>query len=201
MSEGALVAFGLGTGAIESSIAVAGVWTAVGLSTAGFAMALAALEARRGRLLLHRPSGSYDRIPLLATAFVVLGLASVGLPGTFGFVAEDLLFGAAIGDHPWLTMALIASTGLNAMAVMRIFFFLFMGRGDHDGERDLVFREWLALTLLLAALVIEGLFPRATLDWLPGSRAMSEPFHALTATTMEQRNRCAPGLCGRASQK
>ena len=159
ISETALAVFGLGMQEHGGATATSSVWFAVGLTTAGFAMVMAALEARRGPLLMNHPTGSYERIPLLATAFLILGLTSVGLPGTVGFVAEDVLFGTAFAEQPWLTMALVASTALNAVTVLRCFFLLFMGHRDHSGERDLVPREWVALSLLLGVLILGGLWP------------------------------------------
>ncbi|WP_428267800.1 proton-conducting transporter membrane subunit [Haliangium sp.] len=179
MSKTALVVFGLGTITGGRGAAISSAWLVVGLSTAGFGMVMAALEARRGTLLLDRPTGNYERIPLLATAFFVLGLASVGLPGTFGFVADELLFGAAFGERPWLTLTLVASTALNAVTVLRCFFLLFMGRRDHTGELDLLPREWIALTVLTGVLIVQGLWPSAGLRLL--STPESGPDHARSA--------------------
>ncbi|WP_428267803.1 proton-conducting transporter membrane subunit [Haliangium sp.] len=179
MSKTALVVFGLGTITGGRGATIASAWLVVGLTTAGFGMVMAALEARRGTLVLDRPTGNYERIPLLATAFFVLGLASVGLPGTFGFVADDLLFGAAFGEQPWLTMTLVASTALNAVTVLRCFFLLFMGRRDHTGELDLLPREWIALTVLVGVLVVQGLWPSAGLRLL--SMPESGPDHTRAA--------------------
>ncbi|ACY16902.1 proton-conducting transporter membrane subunit [Haliangium ochraceum] len=182
MSQTALVAFGLGLNSHEAQVATIGVWMAVGLATAGFAMVVAALQARRGPLHLDRPTGSYERVPLLATAFLLLGLTSVGLPGTFGFVAEELLFGATIGKYPWLTAALIGSTALNGVTVLRCFFYLFMGRAEHTGERDLVAREWIALTIFIGALIAEGLWPSPGIRWLESAEIdVTAPASAETA--------------------
>ena len=160
MSQTALVAFGLDT---HSEVAHAGTllaWMVTALATAGFAMAIAALEARRGLLALDRPNGNFTRVPRLAAAFLVTGLASVGLPGTLGFVAEDLLVQGSVDEFPLLAFALIVATALNGMTVMRNFFLLFNGSARHQGEQDLTLREALALSLLMVVLVGAGLAPR-----------------------------------------
>lgn len=164
MSQGALLVFGLGSGWERS--AVLGMWLASGLCGAAALMVLGALEARRGPLNLAQPSGNYERTPLLATAFLVASLASVGLPGTLGFVAADRFFGALFEQRPWFTLALIATTGLNAMTLLRCYFYLFMGRSEHHGERDLLRREWAALTLVLGVVVVLGVWPQWGLRWL-----------------------------------
>ena len=159
MSQTALVAFGLETGNPIASAGTQATWLASGLATAGFAMAMAALEARRGALSLDRPSGSFARIPLLATAFLILGLSSVGLPGTLGFVAEDLLVQGSVEHFPVLALVLVIATALNAVTVIRAFFLLFTGSRRHVGERDLTGRERLSLSVLMVALFVAGLWP------------------------------------------
>jgi NADH-quinone oxidoreductase subunit M len=154
-----LTAFGLGLGTELGLTATTGTWLALGLSSAGFVMVIAALEARRGRLQLDRPSGSYAHVPRLATAFLLLGLASVGLPGTFGFVTEDLLFSAAIGEYPLLTVLAVLATSLAGVTVLRLFFFLFMGERELRGECDLRVHEWLTLSWVLLLLLAEGMWP------------------------------------------
>ncbi len=166
MSQTALVAFGLVT---HSAVARAGTlvaWAVAGVATAGFAMTFSALQSRRGELDLDHPGGNYERIPLLAGAFLVLGLASVGLPGTLGFVAEDLLVQGSADDFPMLALALIVATAINGITVMRSFFCLFTGVKAPVGERDLTRREWMTLTIVLAALLTAGVWPGPVVKWL-----------------------------------
>ena len=49
-----------------------------------------------GRLSLADFHGLYDHSPALAVCFLVTGLASVGFPGTLGFVATELLVDGAV---------------------------------------------------------------------------------------------------------
>lgn len=166
MSQTALVAFGLETHSQVARTGTLVAWLVSGVAVSGFAMTLAALEARRGPLRLDRPSGAFDRMPKLATAFLLLGLASVGLPGTFGFIAEDLLVQGSVHEFPMVAMALIVATAINGITVVRAFFMLFMGTRKHAGEQDLVKREWLVVSLVLAALVLLGIWPGAAVRWL-----------------------------------
>jgi len=166
MSQTALVAFGLEA---HSAIGRSGAllsWLVCGLAMAGLAMMTAALEARRGALSFDRPSGSFRRIPILASAYLIVGLASVGLPGTLGFVAEDLLVQGSVQRFPLLGLTLIAATALNGVAVVRGFFSLFTGSDRHAGERDLTGRERAVVALLVGSLVLFGLWPAAPVGWL-----------------------------------
>lgn len=166
MSQTGLVAFGLDT---RSSIAQVGAlltWQVISVATAGFAMTLASLQARRGHLSLRAPVGSFTQTPRMAVAFLFLGFASVGLPLTLGFVAEDLLVQGSVEEFPVLAFALIVATALNGISVMRAFFMLFSGSAKHIGERDLTRREAAALTLVMAMLLITGLFPAGAVHGL-----------------------------------
>lgn len=163
MSQSGLVAFGLENSEPAGQIGALVTWQVLAVATSGFAMTLAALEARRGTLSLHGPGGSFARTPRMAVAFLILGFASVGLPGTLGFIAEDLLVQGSVEEYPLQAFALIIATALNGITVMRCFFALFSGSRNHVGEPDLVGRERVALTLAIAALVFTGLWPQALL--------------------------------------
>lgn len=166
MSQTGLVAFGLDTTSAIAQIGALLTWQVIGVATAGFAMTLASLQARRGELSLRTPSGSFTQAPRMAVAFLFMGFASVGLPLTLGFVAEDLLVQGSVQEFPILAFALIVATALNGVSVMRAFFMLFSGSSRHLGERDLMRREAGTLTVVMATLLLGGLFPGATVRGL-----------------------------------
>ncbi|MEV8635319.1 proton-conducting transporter membrane subunit [Streptosporangium sp. NPDC051023] len=159
MSQTGLVACGLGNG---SQAAVSGAvltWEVSALAVSGFAMALAALEARRGTLSLVVPSGNFARTPRLAVAFLLCGLATAGFPLSLGFAGGHLLIHGSVAESPLVWLALIGAVGVNGMTVMRCFFTLFAGSRVHSGERDLVPLETYALTMAIGALLLGGVFP------------------------------------------
>jgi NADH-quinone oxidoreductase subunit M len=166
MSQSGLVALGLDFRTDVARVGTLLAWMVTGLAVAGFAMAIAALEARRGTLSLDRPEGSFERVPRLAAAFLVVGLASVGLPLTLGFISEDLLVQGSVESSPVLAFALIVATAFNGITVVRNFFVLFKGTSRHTGERDLTRRESIALSVVLMALIGLGLWPRALIQSL-----------------------------------
>jgi NADH-quinone oxidoreductase subunit M len=161
MSQTGLVAFGLDTSSAVAQIGALLTWQVIGVATAGFAMTLASLEARRGDVSLRHAAGSFTRTPRMAVAFLFMGFASVGLPLTLGFVAEDLLVQGSVEELPVLAFALILATALNGISVMRAFFKLFSGSSEHIGEQDLTRREAGTLTVVMATLLLTGLFPAA----------------------------------------
>jgi NADH-quinone oxidoreductase subunit M len=100
LSHSALVLVGLET---VSSIGLTGslcLWLSAGLALSGFGLTLRALEARRGRLSLAAYHGGYEHTPLLAMCFLLTGMASVGFPGTFGFIGTELLVDGVVATYP-----------------------------------------------------------------------------------------------------
>jgi NADH-quinone oxidoreductase subunit M len=174
MSQTGLVAFGLDTSSSVAQVGALLTWQVLGVATAGFAMTLASLEARRGDLSLRHPAGSFTRTPRMAVAFLFMGFASVGLPLTVGFVAEDLLVQGSVEEFPVLAFALILATALNGVSVMRAFFKLFSGSSEHIGEQDLTRREAGTLTVVMATLLLAGLFPGAAVR---GLERVADPQH------------------------
>jgi NADH-quinone oxidoreductase subunit M len=161
MSQSALVMTGLHS---QTSIGVAGglsLWISSGLALAGFGMTLAALEARRGALSLDRYSGGYDRTPFLATSFLLLGLAAVGFPGTLGFVGEEALVEGVVEEHPLVGIAVLITSALNGLLVLRTFFLLFGGiRVGPRAHQETRLRERAGFLTLVGFLVLVGLGPQ-----------------------------------------
>jgi NADH-quinone oxidoreductase subunit M len=130
VSQSALVMAGLDC---TSATALAGgllVWLSAGLAFAGLARCVLVLEARRGRLDLTTYHGGYERMPLLASSFLAMGLACTGFPGTLGFVGQELLVTGAIDQFPVMGFAIVIASALTGLAVVRMYFSLFCGRAD-----------------------------------------------------------------------
>jgi NADH-quinone oxidoreductase subunit M len=149
---------------LVTSISLAGalsLWFSVALSLGGFGLTLRALEARFGRLSLKDFHGLYENSPALAVCFLVTGLASVGFPGTLGFVATELLVDGAVEANIAVGIAVAAAAALNGIAVLRAYFMIFTG-ARHASTVSLVIgrRERFAVLTLSALLLGGGLFPQ-----------------------------------------
>jgi NADH-quinone oxidoreductase subunit M len=107
--------------------------------------------------------GGFGRaMPGIATAFTIGGLSSLGLPATAGFVAELLTFlGAWRSAHPWWLFPAVAGTFLTAVYVLRVTKQIFWGPPSphFDHLVDARGPEWVALWLLVTALVVFGMVP------------------------------------------
>ncbi len=96
LSHSSLVLVGLETATPLGLAGALCVWLSIGLAMTGFGLMLRCVEARTGRLTLDRFHGLYDHMPSLAAFFLLTGLASVGFPGTIGFIATELLVDATV---------------------------------------------------------------------------------------------------------
>lgn len=137
-------------------------WWVVGFAISGMTAVYASLEARSSEVRAPKEYlGLGVHAPRLAAFFAVCGFALAGLPGTLGFVAEDLLFHGALSAHSMLGAALPLATALNAISVMRLFATLFLGRRGNRSTPvpDALLRERLALTATVLFLVLGGLAP------------------------------------------
>jgi NADH-quinone oxidoreductase subunit M len=161
MSQSALVMAGLDS---RTAMGLAGglaLWISTGVALAGFTLTIAALEARRGKLSLARYAGGYERKPLLAVSFLVLGLASVGFPGTLGFAGEEALAHGAFTETPFRGALVLLASALNGITVMRCYFVLFCGaRTTSSLAQSVRFRERVAFLVLVLLLLFGGLFPQ-----------------------------------------
>jgi NADH-quinone oxidoreductase subunit M len=141
--------------AISMSGALA-LWVSVALSLGGLGLTLRALEARFGRISLDEYRGLYGQSPTLAVCFMLTGLASVGFPGTLGFVAAELLVDSAVVANPFIGLVVVAVAAINGIAIVRFYFLLFAGARYTSGvSLGITPRERFAV-LTLAALIIGG---------------------------------------------
>src|SRR5574341_1823713 len=106
------------------------------------------------------------RLPYYSGITTIAMLASLGLPGLMGFVAEFFVFVGAFGIFPYLTV--VAVTGVIFTAAMFLWTIqrIFLGPFNERwaGLPDMDTREKISLMPLVALMVIFGLYPRPLLD-------------------------------------
>src|ERR1017187_1207563 len=114
------------------------------------------------------------RLPFAAWAFVIAGMASMGLPGFSGFVAElQVLVGAWIAK-PWWTMAagvgIVVGVAYTWRALQKAFFSDALPNAhvmEQEHVHHLAAITWPEITgvvLLAGARLAVGLYPRVLLD-------------------------------------
>jgi len=160
MSQSALVLAGL-AGRLPTELCGAlAVWISAGLSLTGIGLVAWAIESRAGSVPLDSHPGRADDAPALALFFLLFGLATLGLPGTLSFVADDLIVSGALDEQFHAGLLVILATVLAGIALVRGWFAIFGGPARVDRPRHPILpRERVVFTALLAILVVLGLWP------------------------------------------
>jgi NADH-quinone oxidoreductase subunit M len=141
--------------AANFGLAVTGMWFIVGF-----------VFRRTGTTELNELSGLFERIPFLAIAFLIFGLAIVGMPGTPGFDAAHLILEASIARFGALStvataLGNVAAAGFLLWAFQKAFLSQ-EKTGMHDVDRTQSM-EYLVCGIAVAALLAIGFF---TEPWL-----------------------------------
>jgi NADH-quinone oxidoreductase subunit M len=149
-----------------------------GVSTGALFLLLGMLYERRHTRKIDDFGGLGRVAPMLATAFVITALASIGLPGTSGFIGEFLALLGAFETRPIL--ALLATTGVIFAAyymlpMVQKIFFNKLEREENRKVEDLSGREIAVLSPLLILMVVIGVYPTPILERMePSVQAVLE---------------------------
>jgi NADH-quinone oxidoreductase subunit M len=112
--------------------------------------------------------GLAHRMPFVALAFVVAGLASLGLPGMGGFVAEFMVFTGSFGVFGVYTvlavLGIVLSAGYILWTAERCFFRTLPHRWERLEDAGAI--ERIPLLVLMAAIFLIGLWPSLVTDVL-----------------------------------
>src|SRR6266536_856152 len=118
--------------------------------------------------------GVAKRMPMLATLFTFAGLASLGLPGLAGFVAEYMVFTSSFQVWATVTAASVFTMILTASYLLwmlkRTFFGPFNEKWNWLPDANL--RETIPLFALAAVIVFVGIFPQFLINVITPSLAM-----------------------------
>jgi NADH-quinone oxidoreductase subunit M len=138
-----------------------------GFSTAALFLIAGFLISRRGSRFIEDFGGVSKVAPLLAGAFLLAGLSSLALPGMSSFVSEFLVLTGTFTRYP--IPAIIATTGI----VLAALYILLMIQRTMTGEPseevrntvgELTTREKIAITPVIAIILVLGFFPQAVLN-------------------------------------
>ena len=149
-----------------------------GISTGALFLLLGMLYERRHTRTIAEFGGIARVAPWFATAFLITALASIGLPGTSGFVGEFLALMGAFESHP--TLAFLATLGVIFAAyymlpMVQTVFFNNLETDENRAIEDLNTREMVILAPLCALMIIIGWNPTPVLDRMePSVRVVIE---------------------------
>jgi NADH-quinone oxidoreductase subunit M len=149
-----------------------------GISTGALFLLLGMLYERRHTRTIADFGGVARVAPWFATAFIITALASIGLPGTSGFVGEFLALLGAFETHP--TIAMVATLGVIFAAyymlpMVQTVFFNKLEKDENREMTDLTSREMVVLAPLLALMILIGWNPTPVLERMePSVRVVLE---------------------------
>ena len=110
--------------------------------------------------------GLASRMPFLASALLLAGLASLGLPGTSGFVSEILVFVGTFAVWSWLTalgaFGLVLTAGYILWMMQRSLFGPRIERFKDVRDASLI--EMIPVGALVIAIMVVGIYPAFITD-------------------------------------
>jgi NADH-quinone oxidoreductase subunit M len=159
-----------------------------GLMTALFFALIGMIYGRTHTRMINEMGGLMRIIPFLSVAYVIAGLASLGLPGLSGFVAEMTVFTGAFQHpdtfHRIATIIVTTSIVVTAVYILRVVGILLLGpiKNDHYNHlNDARWFEKLSAGTLIVAIAGIGIAPL----WLSNLITSSlGPYVSRLATTI-----------------
>ncbi|KPL67530.1 NADH-quinone oxidoreductase chain 13 [Erythrobacter sp. SG61-1L] len=115
---------------------------------------------------INRYGGIAINMPKYAMFFLLFTMASIGLPGTSGFVGEFLSLAGVYQISTWV--ALVCTTGIILGAAYMLYLYRRVAFGEQKNADaaampDIDLREWLMLGSLTAAVLWMGVYPESFL--------------------------------------
>ena len=115
---------------------------------------------------IDRYAGLSINMPMYALFFMLFTMASIGLPGTSGFVAEFLSLTGVYAASTWAVLILTTGIILGAAYMLYLYRRVAFGvqrNADAAAMPDLSGREWLMLAPIAAAVLWIGVYPESFL--------------------------------------
>lgn len=137
-----------------------------GLMTALFFALIGMIYGRTHTRLIDQMGGLMKVIPFLSVAYVIAGLASLGLPGLSGFVAEMTIFVGAFQHtdtfHRVATIVAVSSIVITAVYILRVVAVLLLGPTKDPHFEHLPDAKWfekISVVTLIISVAGIGLAP------------------------------------------
>ncbi|HRH14053.1 MAG TPA: NADH-quinone oxidoreductase subunit M [Azonexus sp.] len=148
------------------------------VATGGGFVLLEFLRQRTGSTDIHSLGGAARTMPLLASGFLICGLAGIGMPGTSSFPGEFMLILAALQSHAGAGLAALFALAIAAAGFLSLYRKAFFGpatRSEVLEAEDLRPREWAVLVILITLIGAIGIYPG---PWLEIVRPAAEAWAA-----------------------
>jgi NADH-quinone oxidoreductase subunit M len=146
-----------------------------GIVSGALFMLVGVIYDRRGTKLMSEFGGLASKMPMYATIFGIMLMASVGLPLTIGFVGEFLSLIGFFKVSPVMTVIAGSTIILGAVYMLFLYkksFLCEMTNEKNKSLKDLNKNELYALVPLVVLVVILGVYPKPILE--PINRSVSD---------------------------
>lgn len=135
-----------------------------GVGTAGLFFIVRFLEIRGGSPLISRYGGWQRVVPVLAGAFLIVGLATIALPGLSGFVPEYLVLMGVFSQRPVIALVAVIGVVLAAVYILLPYQRIFTGTKPTEEIADLNCCEKTIMGVLIAVMLFLGFYPAPVLN-------------------------------------
>lgn len=123
--------------------------------------------------------GLAHQMPRLATAFLIAGMAGLGLPSTVNFIGEFTIFIGAVKAFPVATVIGVFGIIFTAAYTLRVIANVLFGprRSEWDHLKDLKGPEMVPVVVFVTVLFIAGIFPNLLMGVINSGVASSGLAH------------------------
>lgn len=137
-----------------------------GISTGALFILVGWIYDRRHTRQISELGGLQKSAPIMAAAFTLVMLSSIGLPGLNGFVGEFLILLGGFQGARWWTVVAVSGVILAALYLLWAYQRVFHGTptGENAKMKDLTLSEGLVILPLLALIVFMGVYPKPVLE-------------------------------------
>jgi NADH-quinone oxidoreductase subunit M len=141
-----------------------------GLITGVLFMICGVVQHKTGTRMIPRLGGLASKVPYVATFMMIGFMASLGLPGLVGFIAEFAIFIATFNAFEWLLLIPIISVALSSAyyiwAMQRVLFGPLTKDIDLEHIHDVNWYEAAPLSVLVFFIVLFGIWPSLIMDYI-----------------------------------
>jgi NADH-quinone oxidoreductase subunit M len=138
-----------------------------GLSTGGLFLTVGLIYERRHTREISDFGGLAKVVPVFAAMFLVIALASLGLPLLNGFIGEFMILQGAFAMEPWWAAVAVLGIVLGAAYLLWLYqrtMFGTLDKPENMNLRDLDWRERWTLIPIIAFCVWIGVYPKPFLE-------------------------------------
>lgn len=143
-----------------------------GIVSGALFMAVGVIYDRMHTRDIARYGGVIERMPTFALVFMLFTMASVGLPGTSGFVGEILVIMGVFQFNAWVAAIVASGMILSAAYMLWLYRRVVFGAMVHEdlkSLRDMRTNEIIAFAPLVVLVLLMGIYPSMFLDPMTAS--------------------------------